>query len=48
MDLSAYAHWLAPGPPPEKGERINDFDRAVDAFDLDRFMEDFQWSGAIG
>jgi hypothetical protein len=39
-------HWLAPGPPPEKGEWINDLNRAVDAFDLDRFLKQFRATGA--
>lgn len=39
-------HWIAPGPAPEKGEWIRDLDRAVDRFDLDRFLEQFKQSGA--
>ena len=39
-------HWLAPGPAPEKGPYIRDLNRAVDAFDLDRFLHDFQRTGA--
>lgn len=39
-------HWIAPGPAPEKGERISDLNRAVDAFQLDRFIEQFEESGA--
>src|SRR5688572_2633232 len=32
-------HWIAPGPWPEIGERISDLDRAVDAFNLPRFLD---------
>src|SRR5437667_1374497 len=39
-------HWLAPGPPPEKGDYISDLNRAVDAFDRDRFLKQFRESGA--
>lgn len=39
-------HWIAPGPLPLEGEHIQDLNRAVDAFDLDRFMRDFERSGA--
>jgi hypothetical protein len=39
-------HWLAPGPLPEKGPQIHDLNRAVDAFQLDRFLEGFQRTGA--
>ena len=39
-------HWIAPGPAPENGQRIEDLNAAVDAFQLDRFMEDFQQTGA--
>ena len=39
-------HWLAPGPAPEKGPYIRDLNRAVDAFQLDRFVQDFQRTGA--
>jgi hypothetical protein len=39
-------HWLAPGPLPEKGKRIEDLNQAVDAFDLDRFLRDFDRTGA--
>lgn len=35
-------HWLAPGPPPQYGPHVADVNRAVDAFDLDRFLEDFR------
>jgi len=35
-------HWLAPGPPPQYGPQVADVNRAVDAFDLDRFLEDFR------
>lgn len=39
-------HWLAPGPAPERGERIQDLNRAVNAFHLDRFIGQFMESGA--
>jgi len=39
-------HWLAPGPAAEKGPYIHDLNRAVDAFQLDRFVQDFQHTGA--
>ncbi|NSW57053.1 MAG: hypothetical protein HPY44_13660 [Armatimonadetes bacterium] len=39
-------HWIAPGPAPERGERITDLDRAVDAFNLERFLQQFEESGA--
>ncbi len=39
-------HWLAPGPEPEHGLRETDLNRAVDAFDVDRFMADFRRTGA--
>ena len=39
-------HWIAPGPAPERGEWIQDLDRALDRFDLDRFVSGFQASGA--
>ena len=35
-------HWLAPGPEPQHGPRVTDLDRAVDAFDVDRFLSDFR------
>lgn len=31
-------HWIAPGPWPQRGDRITDLNRAVDGFDVDRFM----------
>jgi len=37
-------HWLAPQP--AKGPFISDFSKAVDAFDLKRFLNDFDQSGA--
>ena len=49
MRLGSYGvmvHWLAPGPAREKGEYIHDLNRAVDGFDLDRFVQDFQATGA--
>ena len=39
-------HWLAPGPQPEFGDHVEDNDRAVDAFDLDRFIDEFVSTGA--
>ena len=39
-------HWIAPGPAPEKGERVTDLNRAVNAFHLPRFLEQFEESGA--
>ncbi|MCC6445151.1 MAG: alpha-L-fucosidase [Armatimonadetes bacterium] len=39
-------HWLAPGPAPEKGEWVRDLNKAVDAFNLDRFMKQFKESEA--
>lgn len=39
-------HWIAPGPAPEKGEWIHDLNRAVDRFDLDGFMRQFEESEA--
>jgi len=39
-------HWLAPGPPPQKGERIIDLNKAVDNFDIKGFMADFDKTGA--
>lgn len=39
-------HWVAPGPAPEKGPRIRELDRAVDAFQIDRCIEQFEESGA--
>ena len=41
-------HWLAPGPASEKGPYIHDLNRAVDGFDLDRFVQDFQAPGPTG
>lgn len=35
-------HWLAPGPAPEKGRQIKDFNKAVSRFDVDRFIGDFE------
>ena len=39
-------HWIAPGPAPEHGEYVEDLNRAVDAFNLARFLEQFGESGA--
>ena len=39
-------HWLAPGPARENGEYIHDLNRAVDGFDLERFVQDFRATGA--
>lgn len=39
-------HWIPPGPMPQKGEREMDLQRAVDAFDLDLFLRQFDESQA--
>ncbi|MCX6361618.1 MAG: hypothetical protein NT029_17580 [Armatimonadetes bacterium] len=39
-------HWIAPGPAPEKGEWVQDNDRAVDAFDVQGFLGQVRESGA--
>ncbi|MDR3692270.1 MAG: hypothetical protein P4L46_23005 [Fimbriimonas sp.] len=39
-------HWLAPGPWPQRGKRIVDNDKAVEAFDLDCFISEFGSSRA--
>jgi len=40
-------HWLVPGATaPERGEPITDPERAVDAFHIERFLEQFAESGA--
>jgi hypothetical protein len=39
-------HWLAPGPSPQFGTRITDLNKAVDQFNLDGFMADFDRTGA--
>jgi len=39
-------HWIAPGPGPERGEYVSDLNKAVDAFDVDRFLHDFRATGA--
>jgi hypothetical protein len=39
-------HWIAPGPQPEHGPRITDLNRAVNAFNLEGFLEQFEASGA--
>ncbi len=39
-------HWIAPGPAPEQGEWVQDLDRAVDAFRLERLLEQFEAGGA--
>jgi hypothetical protein len=39
-------HWIPPGPPPQHGRRLKDINKAVDRFDLDRFLADFRRSGA--
>lgn len=39
-------HWIAPGPFPREGERERDVNRAVDAFDVAGFLEDFDRTGA--
>jgi hypothetical protein len=35
-------HWLAPGPAPEFGPQITELDPAVNAFDVDRFLNDYR------
>lgn len=39
-------HWIAPGPAPEKGEWIHDLNRAVDRFNLPRFLDQLHETGA--
>jgi len=39
-------HWIAPGPLPQKGEHVKDLDKAVDNFDINGFMADFDKTGA--
>lgn len=39
-------HWIAPGPFPEHGPHITDLNRAVNAFNLDLFLQQFEESGA--
>ncbi|MBO0935612.1 alpha-L-fucosidase [Fibrella sp. HMF5335] len=39
-------HWLAPGPPPQKGVHVNDLNKATTKFDVDGFMADFDKTGA--
>jgi hypothetical protein len=39
-------HWLAPGPPPQKGEYVKDLNKAVNNFDINGFMADFDRTGA--
>lgn len=39
-------HWIAPGPARESGAYLSDFNRAVDAFNVERFLEQFARSGA--
>ncbi len=39
-------HWIAPGPAPERGDPITDLNRAVDRFNLNRFLAQFEESGA--
>jgi hypothetical protein len=39
-------HWIAPGPAPLSGPWIPDLNCAVDQFQLDRFMEQFEEAGA--
>ena len=39
-------HWLAPGPLPQSGAQIKDLNKAVDAFNLEAFMADFDQTGA--
>jgi len=35
-------HWIPPGPPPRYGRRLKDVNKAVDRFDLDRFLAAFK------
>ena len=44
--LGLMVHWIAPGPMPERGEWIADLNTAVDAFDLDGFLTDFESTAA--
>jgi hypothetical protein len=44
--LGMMCHWIAPGPAPEKGAPVTDLNRAVDAFELDHFLQQFAASGA--
>jgi len=39
-------HWLAPGPPPQFGEYKSDLNEAIDDFDVEGFMKDFDRTGA--
>ncbi len=39
-------HWVAPGPPPQKGEYIMNLNKAVENFDIKGFMTDFDRTGA--
>lgn len=39
-------HWIAPGPAPLSGPWISDLNRAVNRFQLERFLEQFEESGA--
>ena len=39
-------HWIPPGPAAEKGPYISDPDRAVEAFNVDRFLTQFAATGA--
>lgn len=39
-------HWIPPGPAPESAAYLFDPNRAVDAFNLPRFLEDFAATGA--
>lgn len=39
-------HWIAPGPLPRTGTRVEDLNEAVDRFDLPRFESDFLATGA--
>lgn len=39
-------HWIPPGPARERGSYVRDFNRAIDAFNLDRFLQHFADTGA--
>ncbi|HRJ46652.1 MAG TPA: hypothetical protein PKY38_04775 [Opitutaceae bacterium] len=39
-------HWIPPGPARENGPYIEDFDRAVSAFKVERFLQQFADTGA--
>lgn len=39
-------HWIPPGPAPQFGDRITNLSKAVERFDLDRFISNVRDSGA--